>query len=308
MKTAVVIGCGGTIGGAWTVAALHALAERTGAEPRDADVLQGTSAGAVLVTMIGGGSSIEALVDMQRGVSTDERLIRHIAATPSGVPPLPAPALLNVRLLRTQRGLAAATGIAPVGRGDTSWLQRLAEGFAGPSGWVNHPDSRMVAFDYVLGERVAFGAPGAPRASVGEALRASWAVPGWMPPVAIADRHFVDGGAASTASVDLIEADAADEIYVVAPMASVSGCRAPGFGGFLEDRVLRRAMSAGLWREVAAVRARGTQVVVISPDSTDLVGLGANFMQRSRRRAAFESAMKTAPAAVARAFALSEVQ
>ncbi|MFN3338465.1 MAG: patatin, partial [Dietzia sp.] len=46
-----MLGCGGTIGGAWTIAALYALAEQTGLDPRDADVLQGTSAGAELVTM-----------------------------------------------------------------------------------------------------------------------------------------------------------------------------------------------------------------------------------------------------------------
>lgn len=48
MKRAVAIGCGGTIGGAWAVAALHALQEQTGWAPREAAVLQGTSAGAAL--------------------------------------------------------------------------------------------------------------------------------------------------------------------------------------------------------------------------------------------------------------------
>lgn len=32
-RTAIVIGCGGTIGGAWAIAALHALAEQTGSSP-----------------------------------------------------------------------------------------------------------------------------------------------------------------------------------------------------------------------------------------------------------------------------------
>ena len=42
---------GGTIGGAWIVAALHALAEQTGSDPAGADVLQGTSAGAEIVSL-----------------------------------------------------------------------------------------------------------------------------------------------------------------------------------------------------------------------------------------------------------------
>lgn len=306
MTMAMAIGCGGTIGGAWTVAALHALAEQTGWDPRDAAVLQGTSAGAELVTMLGGGATVGDLVAMQRGTSTDERLRRHIADTPSSMPPIPAPRLLNPRLLGSQRGLAAATGIAPVGRGNADWLQRLAAGFSDPAGWPAHPGIRMVAFDYQRGERVVFGAPGAPKASAGEALRASWAVPGWMPPVTIGGRQFVDGGAASTASVDLIASDEAEIIYVITPMASEPGTRAPGFGGVLEHRLLRRPMSAGLDREVAEVRARGTQVVVIRPDTADLAGLGSHFMRRGRRQPAFEASMRTAPATVRRALAVSE--
>jgi NTE family protein len=306
MTAALVIGCGGTIGGAWAVAALHALTEQTGWDPLEATVLQGTSAGAEIVTMLGGGATVADLVAMHRGTATDDRLIRHIAATPPSLPPIPLPRLLNPGLLRTQKGLAAATGIAPVGRGDAGWLQRLADGFADPSGWVAHPGVRMVAFDYRRGERVVFGAPGAPPATAGEALRASWAVPGWMPPVTIAGRSFVDGGAASTASVDLIAPDDARTIYVIAPMASEGGCRAPGFGGVLEQRLLRDPMSHGLRREVAEVRARGTRVVVIQPDAADLAGLGAHFMKRDHRRAAFEAAMSTTGATVRRALAAGE--
>ena len=301
MKRALVIGCGGTIGGAWAIAALHALQEQTGWDPREAAVLQGTSAGAEIVTMLGGGASVNDLVEMQRRTSTDHRLIRHVAATPPSLPPLPWPRLLNPGLLRTQRGLAALTGIAPVGRADATWLQQLASGFADASGWLPHRGVRMVAFDYLRGERVAFGAPDAPVATAGEALRASWAVPGWMPPVTIGGRRFVDGGAASTASLDLLGPDDADEIYLVTPMAPETGVRAPGFGGILEHTLLRRTMSAGLNAELDTARARGTRVVAIRPDRADLAGLGAHFMLRSHRRAAFESAMTTAPATVRRA-------
>jgi NTE family protein len=306
-KTALVIGCGGTIGGAWIVAALHALAELTGTEPAQADVLQGTSAGAEIVTMLAGGAAVDELVAMHRGQATDERLRRHLHCTPPGLPPLPRPRLLNPALLRSQSGLAALAGIAPTGRGDADWLQRLADGFASRDGRLSHPDTRMVAYDVRAGRRVVFGAAGSPPSTVGEALRASWAIPGWMPPVTIGDRTYVDGGAASTASVDLVGPQEADVIYVIAPMASAAGVRVPGIGGLFEDRLLRRPMSAGLWAEIAAVRARGQHVVPILPTGDDLVGLGANFMHRARRRAAFEAAMTTAPATVRQALADSEI-
>ncbi|MCF8572241.1 patatin-like phospholipase family protein [Gordonia sp. HY002] len=307
-KTAIVIGCGGTIGATWIVAALHALAEQTGLDPREADVLQGTSAGAETVTMLAGGVSVEGLVDMHRGVATDTRLREHINATPPGLPPIPKPGMLNPGLLRSERGLARMTGLAPTGRADASWLQRLAEAFSDNAGWPPHPGVRMVAFDYRSGERVAFGAPGAPRPTAGEALRASWAIPGWMPPVTVAGRHYVDGGAASTASVDLIAAEDADVIYVVAPMASERTDRAPGLGGYAESRLLRRPMSRVLDSEITRVRARGTRVVPVVATRDDLAGLGANFMNRSRRRAAFESAMITAPETVRRALSASGVR
>ena len=85
-------------------------------------------------------------------------------------------------------------------------------------------------------------------------------------------------------------------------MASESGVRATGLGGILEDRLLRRPMSKVLDAEVATARARGIEVVVIQPDAADLAGLGANFMLRGKRRAAFESAMTTAPKTVRRAW------
>ena len=86
-RIALVLGCGGTIGGAWMIAALHALTEQTGFDPREADVLLGTSAGAELVTMLAGGIGVDELVDMQRGQACDMRLREHIASTPPGRPP-----------------------------------------------------------------------------------------------------------------------------------------------------------------------------------------------------------------------------
>ncbi len=300
-RRALVIGCGGTIGAAWVLAALDALRREIGTEPAEFDILQGTSCGAELVTMLGGGASLDDLLAMQRGDVTDVRLRAHLAATPPRFPPIPQPRLLNPRLLRSQSGLAALTGVAPTGRADADWLQRLADGFATADGWLPHPGTRMVAFDPDRGERVVFGAPGSPPAQVGEALRASWGIPGWMPPVEIGGRRYVDGGARSTASVDLIAPHEADIIYVIAPMASARGVRIPGVGGILENQLLRRPMSRILEDEVTNTRRGGTRVVTIVPGRRDLAGLCANFMDRGRRRAAFDASMISAPATVARA-------
>ena len=300
--TALAIGCGGTIGGAWAIAALHELTRQTGWNPADATVLQGTSAGAEMVTMLGGGFSASDLADMQAGRPTDPILERHLADTPPSLPRVPGPAMPNPSTLWTRGGgHAKLVGIAPRGRGDASWLRRLAEATAGDDGRAAHPGVRMVACRVDDGRRVAFGAPGAPRATASEALRASWAIPAWMPPVTIDGRDYVDGGAASTASVDLIGASEADLIYVITPMASAPTVRAPGIGGLLEAAALRRPMSKVLDAEIETVRRRGTRVVHIAPSREDMAGLGANFMNRNRREQAFDAARRTVGATVERA-------
>ncbi|MFF5358238.1 hypothetical protein ACFY4I_02360 [Streptomyces scabiei] len=58
----LVLGCGGTLGTAWTTAALHSLQRATGWDPRDADVLVGTSAGAEVAALLGAGVGVEELL------------------------------------------------------------------------------------------------------------------------------------------------------------------------------------------------------------------------------------------------------
>ncbi|QCQ92053.1 patatin-like phospholipase family protein [Rhodococcus sp. SGAir0479] len=301
LRRGLVIGCGGTLGAAWTVAALVAVRDALGWDPRDADVLVGTSAGAELVTMLGAGIGVDEILAMQLGESTHPTLSGHLAGAPGRFPPLPRPRLGSPGLVR--RGLPTVTGLSgllPEGGGDAGWLDRLAVGVAGGRGWVPHPQTWLVAMDYASGERVAFGSSGAPAASLSQALRASWAIPGWMPPVEIAGRRFVDGGAASTASADLLAGRGLDEVVVLAPMASRG--RMPGRGpAVLERLVLRNWMSAGLDTEVAAVEASGTRVIRLDATADDLAVMGPNFMDERRRLATLEHALRSTRAAVARA-------
>jgi NTE family protein len=62
LSRGLVIGCGGTLGAAWTVA-----------------VLVGTSAGAELVTMLGGGAGVDELLAMHLGGATHPALDGHLA-------------------------------------------------------------------------------------------------------------------------------------------------------------------------------------------------------------------------------------
>ncbi|MEV6428849.1 patatin-like phospholipase family protein [Nocardia sp. NPDC051463] len=294
-RRGLAIGCGGTLGAAWIVAALAATRDVLGWDPREADVLIGTSAGAETVTMLGSGIGVDELIAMQRGTSTNPILLAHMRSEPGRFPPLPRPRLGSLRLplRRTESGqalLTAGSGLLPVGRGDPGWLQQLAERLNPGRTWVPHPATRLVAMDYDTGERVAFGAPDAPETTLGEALRASWAVPGWFPPVSIAGRHFIDGGTGSTASVDLLIPEKLDEVVLLAPMASTGRIPATTPGHFLE-RQLRNRMSAQLDVEVARLRAAGTKVLRVDATAADLAVMGPNFMDGRRRPDTFEHSL-----------------
>jgi NTE family protein len=292
----LVIGCGGTLGFAWTAAVLDSLAGRARWDPRTAEVLVGTSAGAEAVAMLGAGIRAEAIL----GALTGER----DAGTPGRFPPWPAPRLPALGLTRQAlRGnvdrLAGLAGLLPRGRGDATWLHALGNSLAGEHGWVPHPATWIMATD-TNGRRVAFGSPSAPTARLGAAIAASWAIPGWFPPVTVAGVPYLDGGTVSPTSADLVAGLGLDEVVVVAPMTSAR--RPPARGLARCERLLRTAMTRRLDHEVRTLGAAGVRVVRIEPSERDLAAMGANLMDHRRRERVLETALTTAPALVERAF------
>jgi NTE family protein len=298
----LVLGCGGTLGAAWTIAALHSLHQALRWDPRDADVLVGTSAGAEVAAMLGSGIGVEDLLAAQlaREGSRPE-LLRHFATPPRRVPPRPAllsgsPRLARRALGRTVPALTGLSGLLPQGRGDTGWLAALADFLAPSGGWVRHPATWLVATDFDTGRRTVFGHPDTPRVALRDALRASWAVPGWFRPVRIAGRRYADGGIGSTASADLLVPHGLDEVYVIAPMSSAAPGPRRGLGR--AEALLRRVMTRTLDAECAALRATGTQVTRIEPTAADLSVMGGNLMDGRRRPAVLETALRTTRAVV----------
>ena len=61
---------------------------------------------------------------------------------------------------------------------------------------------RVCCVDKRSGKRVVFGAPGAPRATVADAVTASCAIPWVFAPVRIGEREYVDGGVWSVTNLD----------------------------------------------------------------------------------------------------------
>ncbi|WP_327728610.1 patatin-like phospholipase family protein [Streptomyces sp. NBC_00487] len=298
----LVLGCGGTLGAAWTIGALHSLQRATGWDPREAEVLVGTSAGAEVAAMLGAGLGVAELLAAQLG-QRDARpeLLRHFASPPRPLPPRPAafpgsPRLARHALGRTAPALAGLSGLLPQGRGDARRLATLADALTPPGQWVRHPATWLVATDFDTGRRTVFGHPDTRPAALRDALRASWAVPGWFPPVRVGGRRYADGGILSTASADLLIPSGLDEVYVIAPMSSRSPGPRRGLGR--AEALLRRVMTRTLDAECAALRAAGTRVVRIEPAAADLEVLGGNFMDPRRRLTVLETSLRTTRALV----------
>lgn len=317
-RIGLVLGAGGILGSAWMTAALSALAVRLDRPLDELDLVLGTSAGSVLGAALRCGMTVEELLAHQHGAPPaeiapdldtsdlpDMRTIERESG--DGRPPFPLPWIGSPRLLvsamthpMTMNPLIAAAGLLPAGRGRMGSLIRMVGALqtrlgVTPDGWVPGAPLWVVAVDYDSGRRVVFGRAGGPPSSVGEAVLASCAIPGWLAPQVIDGRRYVDGGVASSTSVGLLARPGApvlDEVYVLAPLAShaYDRPRDPVAG---VERGFRRVITRWLDGEVRALRATGTRVTVLTPGPADLVAMGGNLMDPRRRVRVLETAMAT---------------
>jgi NTE family protein len=307
-RRGIVLGGGGVLGAAWMIGALSALRDTWQWEPHDADVLVGTSAGAVLAALLGCGVTADTLADNQRGIAApgDPALeFDPDSASGASLPGLPrlrigSPALLAAAVRHPRRlpPLAVFAGLAPHGRGSLEPVRALIDAANPRGGWAPHPATWLVTMDYEAGRRVAFGRPGAPAASLSDAVVASCAIPGWYAPAVIGGRRYVDGGTCSPTSLDLVARESLDEVVVLAPMVSFDMDDPQTLVGRVERR-FRRAMTKRVLHEAAKVRRNGATVTVLGPGREDLEAIGVNLMDARRRRTVFETSLRTSAHALA---------
>lgn len=293
-RRALVLGCGGVAGAAWSIATLHRLQRELNWDPRDADVMVGTSAGAVLATLLASGISVEALLACQRGGNA-QSLWNHDRDTGGALPPLPAFRFTAAKLAlkglkREVAPLTAICGLLPEGSFDMTPFRRLIDDAVKGRDWPNHAATWIMAVDSESGRRVPFGRGCAPSANIADAVCASYAVPGWCPPVTIGGRRYIDGGVASPTSADMVMDSAVEEVIVVAPMAS-SNPDKPRSPAARMERAVRRHMTAIVDREVAMLERAGKGVIRYEPDADDLRAIGYNMMDPGRRTRVLETAL-----------------
>jgi NTE family protein len=302
VKVGLVLGGGGVMGGAWITGALEAFARETGWFPGSADYVVGTSAGAMMGSLVAcgvpawfmvahsAGEVFDGLLDSRgQPVSGADRSAGAVFRLERGWPRLGPSSL---RLAMGGRSLAARlAGLGPEGWISTAPLKEIVRR-AVPSGWAPHANLWITACDYDSGERVVFGRKGSPRADLADAVAASCAIPSFYRPVRIDGRRYVDGGLHSASNLDLLSGLSLDLVICLNPLSTLR--RDPG--PFLHVRVwdwIRRGAVRSVRREAAALRREGVPVLLLEPTARDLDVMGLNFMSRRRRHDVIRTAIDT---------------
>lgn len=263
---ALVLGPGGHVGTAWMAGLAHGL-RRHGTDLGEADLIVGTSAGAIVGTLLATGQ------DPGRLATAARRPAHRIEADPARMGQVFA--VLGDRSLepgeaRRRVGRLALDSIDP--QAD----EALIAGRAALIGADRWPERRLLitAVDATTGEPVVWDRDsGVPLVS---AVAASSAFPGAAPPVAIDGRRYMDGALRSGTNADL--AAGARTLVVVEPMAHLFP-REP------------------LNEQLAAVGA--DTVVTIGPDPASVRAFGSDPGDPAAWEPAYQAGLRQADEAVA---------
>ncbi len=262
MSFDLVLGAGGQVGEAYHRGVVRAMTD-LGFDPRQAEVVVGTSAGSVVAASLRRRPGPPAPARPPAPPVTRRRLVPQYAAA--------------LQLWRRPRQALNAALLRPeVTSGRTS-IAFLRDGL--PAHHRAWPVAALwiVAVRRSDGRRVVFGAPGEPRPEVGEAVAASCAIPGYFTPIAIDGTEYVDGGLHSPTNADLLADSGLDLVVVSSPMS----VQLRAVRGRL-DLPLRLMFTAYLREEAWVLRRHGVRVVTVEPDAAVLRVSGLNMMDGSQ--------------------------
>ncbi|MGY1738147.1 patatin-like phospholipase family protein [Geodermatophilus sp. SYSU D00684] len=288
-RIGLVLGAGGVVGQAYHAGVLAALQHDHGLDARRADLVVGTSAGAITGALLRLEVSATDLASwVQRlPLTEDGEIHRRMALAPvPDLPPIrplhlllrparpPTRHMVRRAIVRPWQFRPLAAGLALLAPGRDSIEERLAP--LRGSGRPEWPARSLwiCAVRRRDGRRIVFGRPGSPPASLEKAVAASCAVPGYFAPVEIGGHTYVDGGAHSPTNAALLRG--CDLVVVVSPMSGPPGIR-PDF-----HAAARRHAARLLRREIAALRAAGTRVLVFSPGPEEQEVMGDDVMSAAR--------------------------
>lgn len=263
LDRALALGAGGPVGAAW-MAGLACGLRRGGVDLSEADLIVGTSTGAIIGTVLATGQDPGRLATPVRPADTnstppqvDGRRLGEAFAVLGDAASNPAEAWRRVG----QIALAAETGPEQV------HVTRM-RAMAGADRW---PDRKLLitAMDAETGEQAVFDrASGAPLPS---AVAASTAFPGIYPPITINGRRYMDGSLRSATNAAL--AAGARALVVIDPQAHL--------------------FPRELLHQELAVAASHT-VVTIEPDPASIRAFGADLNDRTAWEPAYQAGFRQA--------------
>jgi NTE family protein len=284
----LVLGGGGVLGEAWMMGVLGGIEDGARLDLRDCEYFVGTSAGAIVAAHLVAGNSPRRPSSRANSVET-----------PPTPPDRDEPAnwLADAAALAARGAgsfaVAAAGMFAPLALGlatpggalarslllrrlpePRQTLDRLREHIANLGARFDGR-LRVTAVDRGTGQRVVFGSPRAPRATVADAVTASCTVPWLFAPVQIDGREYVDGGVWSPTNLDTAPVGQGAHVLCLNPTASLT-VTSDMIGVF--RRVSRSAAAV----EMAALRRRGASVRTLAPSVVSADEMGVNLMDRRR--------------------------
>jgi NTE family protein len=280
----LVLGGGGVLGEAWMMGVLAGLEDGAGVDMRECESFVGTSAGSIVAAHLVAGNA------PRRPSSLGTELEVGSAGPARGLAKAGAVAIRRAG----HTAAAAGSAFAPLALGVSApggallrsmllrGLPRPVETLAGLHGQVAASGARfdgrlrVAAVDRASGRRVVFGRPGAPDATVADAVAASCTVPWLFAPVTIGDREYVDGGVWSPTNLDAAPAGRDTHVLCLNPTASLGGSHAL-------LAVVRNVARSASSVEALALRRRGARVRTVAPNAESAGAMGSNFMDAEPR-------------------------
>jgi NTE family protein len=280
----LVLGGGGVLGEAWMMGVLAGVEDGADFDLRQCEYFVGTSAGAIVAAHLVAGnaprrpSSVGTELQLADGGASRGLAVAAVAAARrAGQAALSASATFAPLAL----GMAAPGGAlmrALLLRG----LPRPPDSLAGLRAQIERSGARfdgrlrITAVDRGNGRRTVFGSPGAPPASVGEAVEASCTVPWLFAPVRISGREYVDGGVWSPTNLDAAPAGRDTHVLCLNPTASLATRHTM-------LTVMRNVARSAVSVESLVLRRRGARVRTIAPNAECAAAMGSNFMDQEPR-------------------------
>ncbi|MFT5530963.1 MAG: NTE family protein [Candidatus Poriferisodalaceae bacterium] len=254
-RVGFVLGAGGAGGWPFHLGVVEAARDAFGHDAATAELVVGTSSGAIVGGALTNGASIEDfLIATTVEPTAEDKAAMSAAYQAEKVTGLRRFAPLSLSL--AGRGISGRTpglflaGVLPAGPTPTAYLgsvPSLAHAPVWPANlWV--PAVRVVDSELVVFGRDCTDVP------MMDAIEASVAVPGVFRPKRIGKHRYIDGATRSATNLDLL-ADRNLDVVIVSSIMTRPGRR--------PSRIIARRR---LPIEIAAVERSGTRVIVVEPD------------------------------------------